>query len=740
MIPVLYESTETNFSTYGIGALSDITSCVVTEERNGQYECLFTYPITGAHYSDIQAERIIKAKAHPIGDDQLFRIYRISKPLRGIVTVYAQHISYDLSGVSVAPFTGSYTPAAALDHILSDTGFTGHTNKSGAKTFSAEIPKSARSLLGGTEGSILDLWGGEYKFDNYDVYLYVERGLDRQVVIEYGKNLTELVADHNLTDVYSELLPYATYMDDSGSHTVTGDTIPITSVLTRSKTLIKDFTFEFEGEVTKAQLNAAAAAWLANNPLGYETPSLTVSFTPESVIPARIDLCDTVTIRYTALGVDVKAKVVRTEYDSLLERYTRLTVGKPRANMADTVAALTDQARVTADYPSLWKSAIATATEMITGNTGGNVVLHTGADGKPYELLVMDNTDITLAQKIWRWTLGGLGYSTNGYDGPYELAITADGRINADFILTGKIQDALGNNSWDLNTGYLKLKDGELNITYKKTYNHEDYDATDVSTVQNYINGVITSLTDAQWEKYDFIGDRDITNWNKTRIEQMIALQEDTVKTVVTLVSSSVDPNNGMYSSIYVPALGTSPGKGVTGTMSGASLYSNYISAKKIKALRQLLIDSGGTKAISIDDTNITLKDATYTKTITASGPTVEGGNSSRDTSVLNNTVTELASFDIEPGTYIITATARFASNATGARRFCIRSGDVAGISTNLARELQAYVAAASGATTCVNICGIQTFNGSTTLHLYVQQHSGGSLGTSWAWHYVRLA
>ena len=160
---------------------------------------------------------------------------------------------------------------------------------------------------------------------------------------------------------------------------------------------------------------------------------------------------------------------------------------------------------------------------------------------------------------------------------------------------------------------------------------------------------------------------------------------------------------------------------------------------------------SGGSTSIRAwDGTNsakmsasdgIVLSDGTYTKTITASGPTVEGGNSSSDTSVPNNTVTELASFDIdEPGTYIITATARFASNATGARRFCIRTGDVAGISTNLVRELQAYVAAASGATTCVNLCGIQTFNSSSTLHLYVQQHSGGSLGTSWAWHYVRLA
>ena len=747
MIPILYEKTENNFTTYGIGALSDVVSCVVSEERNGQYELIMTYPITGKQYDEIQAERIIKAKAKPLGDDQLFRVYRMSKPIRGIVTIYAQHISYDLSGDVVLPFTGTYTPQQALNAVLANTGFTGHTDKSGSKTFGTDIPKSSRSMLGGTEGSVLDQWGGEYKWDNFDVYLNTSRGMDKDVVIEYGKNLTELVADHDLSAVYSELLPYATYTDDSGSHTVTGDPIAITSVITRTKTLIKDFSYDFDGAMTKAQVNAKAASWLSDNPLGYETPSLTVSFInlPAPVnypaAAATIDLCDTVTIRYTALGVDVKAKVVSCEYDTLLERYTRLTIGKPRASMADTVANLTDQAKAVADYPALWKSAIEVATQMITGNAGGNVVLHEGPDGKPFELLIMDDPDITQATKVWRWTLGGLGYSTNGYAGPYELAITADGRINADFILAGKIQDALGNNSWDLSTGYLKLKDGELNITYKKTYNHEDYDATDVSTVQNYINGVITSLTDAQWEKYDFIGDRDITNWNKTRIEQMIALQEDTVKTVVTLVSSSVDPNNGMYSSIYVPALGTSPGAGVTGTMSGASLYSNYISAKKIKALRQLLVDRGGTKTISIDDTNITLKDATYTKTITASGPTVEGRNSSSDTSVPNNTVTELASFDIdEPGTYIITATARFASNATGARRFCIRTGDVAGISTNLVRELQAYVAAASGATTCVNLCGIQTFNSSSTLHLYVQQHSGGALGTSWAWHYVRLA
>jgi len=743
MIPILYEKTENDFTTYGIGALSDVVSCVVSEERNGQYELMMTYPISGKQYDEIQAERIIKAKAKPLGDEQLFRIYRLSKPIRGIVTIYAQHISYDLSGDVVLPFTGTYTPQRALNAVLANTGFTGHTDKSGSKTFGTDIPKSSRSMLGGTEGSVLDQWGGEYKWDNFDVYLNTSRGMDKDVVIEYGKNLTELVADHDLSAVYSELLPYATYTDDTGSHTVTGDPISITSVITRTKTLIKDFTYEFEGPMTKAQVNTKAASWLSDNPLGYETPSLTVSFVnlPAPVnypaAAATIDLCDTVTIRYTALGVDVKAKVVSCEYDTLLERYTRLTIGKPRASMADTVANLTDQANVVADYPALWKSAIEVATQMITGNAGGNVVLHEGPDGKPFELLIMDDPDITQAAKVWRWTLGGLGYSTNGYAGPYELAITADGRINANFILTGKIQDALGNNSWDLNTGYLKLKDGELNITYKKTYNHEDYDATDVSTVQNYINGVITSLTDAQWEKYDFIGDRDITNWNKTRIEQMIALQEDTVKTVVTLVSSSVDPNNGMYSSIYVPALGTSPGVGVTGTMSGARLYSNYISAKKIKALRQLLIDSGGTKAISIDDTNITLKNATYTKTITADGPTPTSGYAqvSVPTGTAYHTVTQ---FDLEAGTYMVQIHFHFPGNTTGRRVGIVSYSQDSG--TQISQAFVGTAAPVNGANTTINICGIVKPNTTTTFYLNAMQDSGSALATFASWAYVRLA
>lgn len=309
--------------------------------------------------------------------------------------------------------------------------------------------------------------------------------------------------------------------------------------------------------------------------------------------------------------------------------------------------------------------------------------------------------------------------------------------IDADWITAGTISDRQGYNSWNLDTGYLSIREGELNITYKKTYSHEDYDATDVSTVQNYINGVITSLTDAQWEKYDFIGDRDITSWNKTRIEQMIALQKDTVKTVVTLVSSSVDPNNGIYSSISVPALGTSSGLGVTGTMSGARLYSNYISARKIKALRQLLVDSGGTDTISIDDTNITLKNATYTKTISASGPTPTEDSGST-TLASSSGYSTLATISIPAGTYLIIGHVQFEPNASGRRAALMSNNQNNGSET-------AYVffdgrpVSTTGWISC-HFSGIWKSSSATTKYLNATQNSGSTLNVQWMYQLVRLA
>ena len=206
MIPVLYAANTTDFSSFGLGVLTDTISCEVTEERNGIFECLLKYPVSGQHYGLITKECIIKAKPSDTAADQAFRIYRITKPLNGIVTIYGQHISYDLANVPVLPFsTESRSPQLILSQLLAgDTRFTGWTDYSDAKAFSVTQPKSVRACLGGTEGSMLSKWYGEFEWDNFTVKFHSHRGQKTGVVIEYGKNLTALEQDEDNSGVYGQ--------------------------------------------------------------------------------------------------------------------------------------------------------------------------------------------------------------------------------------------------------------------------------------------------------------------------------------------------------------------------------------------------------------------------------------------------------------------------------------------------------------------------------------------------------
>ena len=186
----------------------------------------------------------------------------------------------------------------------------------------------------------------------------------------------------------------------------------------------------------------------------------------------RVSLCDTVTIRHSVLGITAKAKVIKTVYDTLSEKYVSVTLGNAKSNFINTVSETqqtVQQVSTKIDrFPALLNSAISSATSLITGQSGGYVVINTNeVTGEPYELLVMDAPSVTEAINIWRWNVGGLGFSHNGYNGPYETAITSDGQIVADFITSGTLvaniikagvlssQD--GSSYWDLETGEIHL-------------------------------------------------------------------------------------------------------------------------------------------------------------------------------------------------------------------------------------------------------------------------------------------
>ena len=572
MIPILYSTvTEGTVPTdFGKGVLTDTIECSVSESRNAEYELTLVYPSNGIHASDLVPNAFIKAKPNYTDNPQLFRIYKIGKAINGRFEVNAQHISYDLSGKVISYGTANNIVTAIQSVLQGQAGnFTLLTTKTTSGDFSITEPSSVRSWFGGKTGSVLDVYGtGEWHYDNYTCTLSTNRGADRGVTIRYGKNLTELKQDIDSSNLYTHVLCYYKGEDGtvvSGSQVATGLTLDVNKVLT------VDVTSEFE-EVPEAQdLTDEATAYVSEHNLTVPLNNITLDFVQNGNLTDRVDLCDTVTVYFEALGISAKFKCIRTVWDVLNERYTETEFGDARQSIADTMNANNNAiATATADISSviniansksrvfastpvppydvrdLWvdkgtvyycvtarasdyvtflgetstsisdgsttnpividgnshtavtgdvatvtttvgdettsedfvwngsswvnyegyirsdwdlatnyvdssdlEDSINKATTILTGGVGGNVVLNyrdktvDGVSVKvPYEILILCDADnLDDATKIWRWNEKGLGYSKNGYAGPYGTAITIDengnGQINADFITTG---------------------------------------------------------------------------------------------------------------------------------------------------------------------------------------------------------------------------------------------------------------------------------------------------------------
>lgn len=490
MIPILYSSSETNFTANGIGWLSDCSNCIATEALNGVYECEFSYPITGRLYSEIFPDRIIKAKPSETSNPQLFKIYRSTKPINGIVKFYCQHISYNLNGNPVSPFsiTSATNATAALSAILSHChyahSFTAVSTSSVQSRFELKTPASARKCLGGMEGSVLDNFGGEYEFDNFVIKHYSQRGADNGVTIEYGKNLTAVTADTNISGVYTSVYPYAIDAD-GGYHELPEKIIELQTASSygEPRTLTLDMSDKFKDEeITETKLRQYTSAYITANHPDSIAQNVKISFvqlwqSPEYKSLAaleRISLGDSVTIKYVALNLLVKARAIKTVYDVLKEKYTEIELGKAKSNFASSLQKISSDVKTMSDFvrnqPSVMEKAIKDATDLITGQDGGYVVINSGNNGKPKEILIMNDEDINVASRVWRWNLGGLGYSSTGYSGSYGTAIRMDGAINASFITTGvlnadlitagTIKDSNDNFNINLSSGHITLGNG----------------------------------------------------------------------------------------------------------------------------------------------------------------------------------------------------------------------------------------------------------------------------------------
>lgn len=454
---ILYDAKCKDFNNNGIGILKDSLKCEVSEALNGELVLDMEYPITSKYIESIINENIIKCDAG-LEEDQLFRIKHV-KPNFDTITIYGEHITYDLADNFLEDvFPQNLNGVACLDWILSHTLDTHKFN-----SFSdIQAVASARyvrknpieAIVGDLENSFVNLWGGELERNNYTIKMLNRRGNDKGYKIKYRKNLTGLDFTIDNSNIVTKIMPQGynglflpeKYID---SPLINNYPHKRVKVVEFSNVKVKENADDKEGYATKEEayeeLRRLCGLKYSEENIDKPTVNLKVDFVDLSqtteyqnyTFLESVSMGDTVTVELDYTQVEVR--VIKTTYDSLLHRYTKLELGEFKANyITDSQKDITNTIRKEADTieTSVLEQAKQNATEQLTAALGGYIYKTQN------ELFIMDTDNPNTARKVWRWNLNGLGYSKNGINGPYELAMTQDGRIVADFITAGQMDVA----------------------------------------------------------------------------------------------------------------------------------------------------------------------------------------------------------------------------------------------------------------------------------------------------------
>ncbi len=475
----LYSKTETNFNHNGLCILQPIEA-VVTEELNGDYSLKLTMP-RGSQL--IENEQIIKVPTPK--SSQLFRVYNSDTDMLGNPIFYARHIFYDLLDYFIEDTRPSGSGALAITKILENTPFTGTSDITNQGSANYQMMSSVKAILG-ADNAFIEVWGGELERDNFQIRMKNHIGEDRGVSIRYHKNLIGLRFVTDLSSVATKIMPTGLKEDGQTLLKLPEKYVEsplIGNYVNEKVTRIHYSDIKVDDEISELQalevLRNAAQQEFEN---GLDKPKITatVEFIPlqdteeykDFAVLENVYLGDTVKIFHEDLDIELTAKVISYEFDALSGRYNKVILGNANPKYGDIQKQYVKQQKE--ETTTALEQAIINATQLITGNSGGYIVMHPAE--KPQEIFIMDTPDMNSAQRVWRWNLSGLGYSSTGINGPFALAMTMDGAIVADFITAGTINGAL------IKAGSIEA--GSLSQEYKKS-------------VTDSINGVETSVTQA---------------------------------------------------------------------------------------------------------------------------------------------------------------------------------------------------------------------------------------------------
>lgn len=372
MRPILFNKNETAFDTYGLGELN-VTKGTVTRERNGNYTLYAEIPVNDPATATLEKEMKLKADAGLRTKNQTFEISRIVKDSSNIAKIYGQHISHKLEYMGLVngrPFSGSAFTALAIWHnaTIGDLRFDvwSDIQTTGKGVFDISKMENARQALGGVEGSILDIYGGEYEFDNMTVRLHKQLGRTAPTVLEYGRNILSAELDETIESAYTSVLPFATYTPDKPEGDTSDSqpdpvtvTLPENYVDSKYKALyahrrikVVDFSSEFKSDSkskdipTPDKLRKIANDYMERNEIGkpkinikieYADLARTLDYADRGWIE-EVELCDIVPVYYPQIGLtDETFKITTITYDFVNERNESVEFGDIGTNVRATM-------------------------------------------------------------------------------------------------------------------------------------------------------------------------------------------------------------------------------------------------------------------------------------------------------------------------------------------------------------------------------------------------------------------
>ncbi|WP_085829126.1 phage tail spike protein [Clostridium massiliodielmoense] len=349
----IYDAKEIDFTHNGLAVLDKCIRCEVEEELNGFYGLELEYPIFDKKSNYLIKDNIVKANT-PNGY-QLFRIYRPVKNM-GVVICYAKHIFYDLIDNFIESYrTGSVTGDTALKGILNNTQYpTNFSSSSNINEISDAFyvrKNPVEAILGENENSLISRWGGEILRDNFNISILNFIGTDKGVTISYGKNLLGLEEDLDNSEVVTRIMPTGLTENDS--------VIMLEEKYIDSPNLDKyphpkirhmhfgDIKVEPEKNITLADVKRRLREKVqelyriqhidipkTNYKVDFVELSKTEEYKNYSCLES-VNLGDIVTVKHLKMGINIRQKVIKYKWDSLLEKYLEIELGSFKESLED---------------------------------------------------------------------------------------------------------------------------------------------------------------------------------------------------------------------------------------------------------------------------------------------------------------------------------------------------------------------------------------------------------------------